>query len=347
MTGDDGLVLAGMAVLIALLLHWLPLWRRQSLWFGVTVSPGFSETVEGRRALMRYRLWGWTLSVVAVACLLAGAEWHVPALFPIALFGQIVGASVSFAIVRLRILPFAVAPSGVRLADMSAAPEGLPGGLAAVLIPLGMLAATAAYLCVRWDSLAERFPNHWSIDGTPNGWAMRTWQGVFGPLVICAALSIFMLVMAEIIIHATPRECGTGTEAWTVRFRRATLRLLVVGVWSISAMMCVISLLPLFGGARPPAWTIAILPFIVIATMLPFVIQLVRLTRDSSSGSDGTPDRCWKLGQIYYNPDDPAIMVEKRFGLGYTLNFGHRGVVLVLGAAILVFGLIRVLIGSR
>jgi uncharacterized membrane protein len=26
---------------------------------------------------------------------------------------------------------------------------------------------------------------------------------------------------------------------------------------------------------------------------------------------------------IYYNPADPAIFVEKRFGMGYTMNFAN------------------------
>jgi uncharacterized membrane protein len=34
-------------------------------------------------------------------------------------------------------------------------------------------------------------------------------------------------------------------------------------------------------------------------------------------------DRHWKLGQFYYNPNDPAIWVEKRFGIGWTVNFAH------------------------
>ena len=31
----------------------------------------------------------------------------------------------------------------------------------------------------------------------------------------------------------------------------------------------------------------------------------------------------WKFGMFYYNPDDPAIFVPKRIGVGWTLNFGH------------------------
>jgi uncharacterized membrane protein len=38
---------------------------------------------------------------------------------------------------------------------------------------------------------------------------------------------------------------------------------------------------------------------------------------------DRTPDRCCKAGIFYVNPADPALFVEKRLGIGYTLNFGN------------------------
>jgi uncharacterized membrane protein len=34
------------------------------------------------------------------------------------------------------------------------------------------------------------------------------------------------------------------------------------------------------------------------------------------------PDAAWK-GVFYSNPDDPALLVPKRYGIGYTLNFGN------------------------
>jgi uncharacterized membrane protein len=42
------------------------------------------------------------------------------------------------------------------------------------------------------------------------------------------------------------------------------------------------------------------------------------------SGADQTPDSAWKLGVLYYNPEDPALLVERRFGVGYMLNFGNK-----------------------
>jgi uncharacterized membrane protein len=34
-------------------------------------------------------------------------------------------------------------------------------------------------------------------------------------------------------------------------------------------------------------------------------------------------DRYWSSNIFYNNPDDPALFVPKRFGFGWTLNFGH------------------------
>ena len=41
-------------------------------------------------------------------------------------------------------------------------------------------------------------------------------------------------------------------------------------------------------------------------------------------------DRYWYAGFFYNNPDDPAVFVPKRYGLGWTLNFGHPQARLVL-----------------
>ena len=41
-------------------------------------------------------------------------------------------------------------------------------------------------------------------------------------------------------------------------------------------------------------------------------------------------DRYWYAGFFYNNPDDPALFVPKRFGLGWTMNFGHPQAKLVL-----------------
>jgi uncharacterized membrane protein len=48
-----------------------------------------------------------------------------------------------------------------------------------------------------------------------------------------------------------------------------------------------------------------------------------------------TDDRFWKLGVFYVNAVDPSWLVEKRFGFGYTLNFGNRAALLTMAVLML------------
>jgi uncharacterized membrane protein len=84
----------------------------------------------------------------------------------------------------------------------------------------------------------------------------------------------------------------------------------------------------------------------LIASVLGFVLVLpiplsrrkVSLPADRLSTSVVShDDRYWEKGIRYTNLDDPAMFVPKRFGLGWTLNFGHPQAKLVLiGTALLV-----------
>ncbi len=52
-----------------------------------------------------------------------------------------------------------------------------------------------------------------------------------------------------------------------------------------------------------------------------------RVEQSSAGGAltGGLADNThWFLGMFYVNRDDPSIMVENRFGLGYTMNYGNR-----------------------
>ncbi|WP_310964851.1 DUF5808 domain-containing protein [Nocardioides terrisoli] len=59
-------------------------------------------------------------------------------------------------------------------------------------------------------------------------------------------------------------------------------------------------------------------------------------------------DRHWLAGTIYFNRDDPRILVPKKLGLGIgrTLNLGHPVSWLFL-AAVCVFVVVMAVTGNR
>lgn len=55
-----------------------------------------------------------------------------------------------------------------------------------------------------------------------------------------------------------------------------------------------------------------------------------RTPTDDEPVANRDDDKYWKSGLIYINRDDPAIMVGKRFGIGWTLNLANPRSWLVL-----------------
>jgi len=51
--------------------------------------------------------------------------------------------------------------------------------------------------------------------------------------------------------------------------------------------------------------------------------QFFSVSKEKSDRVSPDDDHFWKLGMIYFNPQDPSILVNKRFGIGRTLNFGN------------------------
>jgi uncharacterized membrane protein len=64
-----------------------------------------------------------------------------------------------------------------------------------------------------------------------------------------------------------------------------------------------------------PAWVLA--GVIVLVAVSVSVLALRAPRRQPTS------DRFWRGWIFYVNPDDPALFVPKRFGIGYTINFAH------------------------
>ena len=74
---------------------------------------------------------------------------------------------------------------------------------------------------------------------------------------------------------------------------------------------------------------ILITVLILIGTIL-FTIKVERLNRGLDGKEHATQeissfdtDSYWKGGLFYFNKNDPSIFVEKRFGIGWTLNFAN------------------------
>lgn len=70
-------------------------------------------------------------------------------------------------------------------------------------------------------------------------------------------------------------------------------------------------------------------------------------TIDTSNYDNFDDDKYWKLGLIYFNPKDPALFVEKRFGIAFGLNYGRKSayfLIVVVTISIILLNIISYLL---
>ncbi|NOZ77694.1 MAG: DUF1648 domain-containing protein [Acidobacteria bacterium] len=324
-------------LVLAVLFFLMPGLTRPSLFFSVTIDPAFRQSQRGRSIVTRYR----TVIVAGSALAVAAALWIPGDARPAGMWLPIVvalaTAIVAFLDARRRVLPHAAEPDSQREAELAPRHGRLPGGLRAQAGPFVILGGAAAWLSLHWQSIPARFPIHWRLDGTPDGWATRSPWGVFGVLGISALTCLVLLLVGWGVARWSRQVHASGPQGEAERrFRTMILLLLLVSEYMLAAISAWIGISPLTG-PTPPTRTANVILAVFIAAIVVIVVLLIRAGQggariDGGAGGEERPtgdrseDRFWKAGVFYVNPDDPAIFVEKRFGIGYTLNFGHRWV---------------------
>ena len=336
--------IAAMTV-IAGLGHVAPQVARRELFFAITVPAHFRDSEAGERVLSAYRRRLWIHSLLAMG--LAGLLLllHRPTLLPLALGWQMCGFILAFFHARQETVPHAVAPTTRREAALMSRPLALPGGWLGVGLPFGILGTAALYLKNHWSQIPASFPVHWGLEGVDR-WADRTPRAVYGPLVVGAAMCLVIVGLMVAILRASRPVHVRGAAAGFDAARRRLILLVLAGTeYFLAVELSLISLLPLVPEElrNHAVAALGLLPLgLALGVMLLALRARDRLDApvDARPGAetvgDRTADTHWKGGLFYVNPDDPALFVEKRIGIGYTLNFGRPGAWAIIGLLILI-----------
>lgn len=358
----------GLALLIGLFIAWTPQFVRRGLLFGVYVG---EEAAGGEQAAAIRRSWfrgmaaiiGSAFAICLVLTFTADPRfpWGILAL-PIILLGQL------FCYLRAYWASRRIAAIAPPAAVAALVPDPAPSSLLfqRIALAIGLVSGLIAmvHASLFYNDLPERVPTHFAFSGKPDAWAPRSVGNVFVlpvmALIIGAGLGLLALYMARAKRSLRRNDRGVSLQA-QLRFRSA-ISLFIAGMGIlVTVMLAGLSIgsieVGLGRSAQLPLWT-TILSVLMLLFALGGSLFLAfrygqggsRLERsaDIHPLTNGLADnRNWILGSIYYNREDPAFFVEKRFGLGYTINFGNwRAVFLLIAIFLVLLGMTAVAIIS-
>lgn len=206
-----------------------------------------------------------------------------------------------------------------------------------------VIAACVFIAVLSYDSLPDVIPTHFDWDGTVTDTSEKTWGSVLSLNIIQLVMTVIMLFVNWTIrwsrASLDPNKPEQSAQAER-RYRRSTSLFILVFSFLLVLMMGWVQAISLYERKMEGSLVIiSMLPLIVAGV---WMVRLFRMNRERSQFDriSRDQDRHWKLGSLYWNPEDPAIFVEKRSGIGWTVNFAKPSGWLVLFGPIVLIALV-------
>lgn len=228
------------------------------------------------------------------------------------------------------------------------APRPLP--LTWDLLYLPVILATLAMTVALYPGMPDPVPVHFDAAGVADDYMAKGWQVIAMPLAVQAFLALSLTAAHWQVLRsrrpAAPENPTASALAYGMFARAQSVALLVTGLVVVAS----IALMPLsFAGVVTSAQSLVALLVVCVAAIVPNVgISLVYgqagsrlLRRISAAGElDFDDDAHWHLGVFYVNREDPSLVVPRRFGVGWAMNWGNPrtwGLVALFVAAVAAF----------
>lgn len=204
------------------------------------------------------------------------------------------------------------------------------------VIPMIISAGFILFTATQYDVLPTEIPVHWGTDGKPDQFTTKTPISAVSMLLVLLTMQFMFLFIniatkkSGIKMIANNKQVSKHRQ---LKYRKYSSWFTLLMSIAVTVLFAFLQLSTLYNNIFSD-YMLLIIPFfilivILISTIL-FTIKVERLNRELDGQEQETQeistfdaDSHWKGGLFYFNKNDPSIFVEKRFGIGWTLNFAN------------------------
>lgn len=222
-------------------------------------------------------------------------------------------------------------------------------------LPALMVVFTIAIIVIAYPTLPEQIPGNYDFSGNVTRYDEKSPITLSILPLTMLGMTVMFYFISKMIVKVKENINPKQPEISAKKNRIAKYRWVVCILFFAVTMNLFIMLMQFhtFGwlgikNITPLALALSILPIIP-------VIYIVFITGQSGSRVKikeeqevegvmySDDDDQWIMGMIYYNKNDPSLWIEKRFGIGWTVNAGHPiGMGICVVSAILLLGMLAI-----
>lgn len=231
------------------------------------------------------------------------------------------------------------------------------GMLYYLLIGIPILILNVMLTIKQYDILPSRIPTQFDFSGNITAYSEKSFF-LFGGLIFSIVFMIITFIAVDYILQTKKMKIDpTNPEKSrenNLKYRDIISKLMMcITLVSLTTLTIGnLQVLQIIKSSSNAMWIVVILTAIMLIALIYYSMKAFKVRNDYKTENDKVVQRDddgkWKFGLIYYNKQDPSIFVEKRVGIGWTINAGNKiGMLLyIVMLGILIFAMSMSIIKS-
>ena len=214
---------------------------------------------------------------------------------------------------------------------------------------LSLSCVSFLYVFINYKNMPDIIITHWGAGGRPDGYSEKTILNVF----FINFIDISMVVLFAVIgVGSIAGNTYIDNENLEENRKKAIKYLNGIGYSFLAltlSMQSITTTIPMFMVQEKniPMWltlSSCILPIFIVVPVIYFYLMLSGIKPKSRNiYTVENDDEKWIYGFIYYNKEDPKLMVEKRLGMGWSINMAQpMGKLITIILILITFGSILI-----
>ena len=209
------------------------------------------------------------------------------------------------------------------------------------LIPYIVTIIVAIYLATQYNSIPGIIPTHWGLSGVADAHSEKSVFSVFSTVITSIGMGIIIYISS---VQSLKSRAKLNTDnipeskiAHLYYLNKFAITFLILNIGCqvlfITILIATVNASNLNTYIMWPT-TIAIITAAIYQIYLYYKSPSKSKTAVYSVDDD---DSNWIFGIFYNNPNDPSLFVQKRFGVGWTVNIGStKGKILFISPFIII-----------
>lgn len=196
------------------------------------------------------------------------------------------------------------------------------------IIPILLVVASSVYSFINYDKIPEMMPTHFNFQGIADGFTLKTKTSFFAQIGMQIVVMLLVYFSSVYSLKARVKIDKSNSKSDIAHTIKYLSHLASESFFLLLAMALLFSSIS-FGlvNQKINQMLVILSTVILLASIAPLLYTSYKLKKGNYSDVSYTvddDDKYWLLGCLYYNPNDPAAFVQKRFGIGWTINLGSN-----------------------